>query len=44
LFWLQPESAVEENTLDKEVTRTTFHAARFWLNSDAPENACKPTT
>ena len=36
---MQPESAVEENTLDKEVTRTTFHAARFWLKVAAALNA-----
>jgi hypothetical protein len=32
---LQPESAVEENRFVMEVTLTTFHAARFWLNADA---------
>jgi hypothetical protein len=42
LYWLQPESAVPSNPSAKEVTRTTFHAARFWSNADAEASACEP--
>jgi hypothetical protein len=38
LFLLQLESAVESNAALKEVTRTTFHAARFWLKVAAALN------
>ena len=37
---LQSESAVvESKALVKEVTRSTFHIARFWLKAEALENA-----
>ncbi len=37
---MQAESAVvESKALAKEVTRSTFHVARFWLNAEALENA-----
>ncbi len=37
---MQAESAVAESKASvKEVTRSTFHVTRFWLNAEALENA-----